>query len=87
MIEPLYFGKPTFVGPWTQNFKDVVRIFLRTGALVQVRQEEELWQAMREFLASPSRAEAAGASAREMIKICQGATQKTLELISGVLKA
>lgn len=87
MIEPLYFGKPTFVGPWTQNFKDVVRIFLRTGALVQVRQEEALWQAMREFLASPSRAEAAGASAREMIKSCQGATQKTLELVSQVLKA
>jgi 3-deoxy-D-manno-octulosonic-acid transferase len=87
MIEPLYFGKPTFVGPLTQNFKDAVQILLKTGALVQVKREEELWQAMREFLLSPQRAEAAGLSAREMINKHQGATQKTLEVISEVLKA
>ena len=85
MIESAYFGKPTIVGPMTQNFKDVVSIFLKSKALIQVKNADELLVAMRKLLANAKQAGAIGASAKRTIKQYQGATSKTIEAITGVL--
>ena len=42
MIEPCLCGKPTFVGPYTENFRPVMSDLLAADAIVQVKNAEEL---------------------------------------------
>ena len=42
MIEPCLCGKPTFVGPYTENFRPVMSDLLASGAIVQVADAAEL---------------------------------------------
>ena len=42
MIEPCLCGKPTFVGPFTENFRPVMSDLLAANAIVQVKDAEEL---------------------------------------------
>jgi 3-deoxy-D-manno-octulosonic-acid transferase len=42
MIEPCLCGKPTFVGPFTENFRPVMSDLLAAKAIVQVSDEAEL---------------------------------------------
>ncbi len=48
MIEPCLCGKPTFVGPFTENFRPVMSDLLSADAIVQVEDEEELDAGIRE---------------------------------------
>ncbi|MBI5149256.1 MAG: 3-deoxy-D-manno-octulosonic acid transferase [Candidatus Omnitrophica bacterium] len=86
MIEPLSFGKPTFVGPHTENFRDVVRIFEKTGALIRVEDGPGLIAQVRRVLADPPRLPVIAAAAIEESRKHQGATQRTLEIIGDILK-
>ncbi|MBI5415779.1 MAG: 3-deoxy-D-manno-octulosonic acid transferase [Candidatus Omnitrophica bacterium] len=86
MIEPLSFGKPTFVGPHTENFRDVVRIFEKTGALIRVEDGPGLIAQIRRVLADPSRLPVIAAAAIEEIRRHQGATRRTLEAIGDILR-
>ena len=47
MIEPFLCGKPTFVGPYTENFRPVMSDLLAADAIVQVRDEKELEDGIR----------------------------------------
>lgn len=42
MIEPCLCGKPTLVGPYTENFRPVMSDLLAADAIVQVKDEGEL---------------------------------------------
>ena len=42
MIEPCLCGKPTFVGPYTENFRPVMSDLLESEAIVQVKDAAEL---------------------------------------------
>ena len=42
MIEPCLCGKPTFVGPYTENFRPVMSDLLASEAIIQVNDAEEL---------------------------------------------
>ena len=46
MIEPCLCGKPTFVGPYTENFRPVMSDLLAADAIVQVKDEKELVEDM-----------------------------------------
>ncbi len=85
MIEAASFGKPTVVGPLTQNFKDAMDIFLKAGALMQVGDAQGLLKAIDHLLSDPQRARALGEKAKETVARYQGATAKTLEAISEIL--
>lgn len=86
MIESAYFGKPTIVGPLTQNFKDVVDIFKKSDALIEVQNEEQLFNEMLSLLKNPERAKKIGEAAKEVVREYQGATAKTLEAVAELLK-
>ncbi|PIW63160.1 MAG: hypothetical protein COW13_02260 [Candidatus Omnitrophica bacterium CG12_big_fil_rev_8_21_14_0_65_50_5] len=85
MIEPLVFGKPVFVGPLTQNFKDVVDIFLRENVLFRVESPEQLAEAMVRVLGDPYSLERIRRKAPEVIRSHQGAVQKLLEIVKKFL--
>lgn len=85
MIEPAYFGKPTIVGPLTQNFKDIVNILKRSDALIEVRNGEQLSNEMLALLNDPERARQIGEAAKRTVKEYQGATAQTVEAITRLL--
>ncbi len=85
MLEPLRYCKPTLVGPHTENFRDIVRIFLKTGALIEVKDKEELMNRMRRLLSDPKERLAGLTAAQEEFTRHQGATVKTMEGIAGIL--
>lgn len=81
MIEPGYFAKPIIVGPMTQNFKDIVDIFLEEKALVKVRDAEELQEELLDLWGNRVRRESLGMAAKRVVEKFQGATEKTLREI------
>ena len=65
MIEPCLCGKPTVVGPYTENFRPVMCDLLAADAVVQVKDESELVARLGELFADTALgARAAAAVAR-----------------------
>ncbi|MDD3375406.1 MAG: 3-deoxy-D-manno-octulosonic acid transferase [Candidatus Omnitrophica bacterium] len=85
IIEPAYFEKPIIVGPYMQNFKDITALFLQNNAIVQVKDKTEFAKELERLLEDPVCCEEQGRRAREVIEQYQGASEKTLDLISTVL--
>ena len=81
MIEPAFFGKPVITGPHTQNFKDVMAIFLREKAIVQVEDEAALLEDLTDLWDNAIRRESLGMAARRVVEKFQGATLKTIDEI------
>lgn len=52
MIEPCLCGKPTFVGPYTENFRPVMSDLLAADAIRQVKDAAELERGIRETVES-----------------------------------
>ena len=67
MIEPASFGKPTIVGPLTQNFKDVVNILKKSNALIEIQNGEQLSTEVLALLSNPERAREIGEAAKQAI--------------------
>ena len=79
MIEPCLCGKPTVVGPYTENFRPVMSDLLAADAIVQVPDEAALAQTFARWFAPAScdeakalgvRAAAAVASRRGVVPRC-----------------
>lgn len=85
MLEPLRYGKLTLVGPHTENFRDIVKTFLKTGALIEVKDKEGLMTHMRRLLSDPKERLAGLAATQEEFARHQGATVKTIEALAGIL--
>ena len=54
MIEPCLCGKPTLVGPYTENFRPVMSDLLASDAIIQVKDAQELEEKIVELLAADS---------------------------------
>ncbi len=85
IIEPAFFGKPILVGPMMENFREILETFLRNQAVIQVKDENELLVSLRQLLSDPAAAAALGDRARAVVKNSQGATQKTVDVLSRFL--
>ncbi len=80
-IEPCALGKPVVCGPNMQNFTDVVEIFRRYEALVQVRDVSELERTIRDLLLTPALREKLGRNALQAVRENRGAVDRTVEMI------
>jgi len=79
MIEPCLCGKPTFVGPYTENFRPVMSDLLAADAIVQVKDAAELKArlvAMFRGGAAPDDALALGERARKAVERRRGVVAK-----------
>lgn len=85
MLEPLALGKPTLVGPRTENFRDIVNIFTPTGALLEVNTPQEMIAQLRNLLYDPQRCERIGLEAQKEVARHQGATEATMRAIEEIL--
>ncbi|MBF0478622.1 MAG: 3-deoxy-D-manno-octulosonic acid transferase [Candidatus Omnitrophica bacterium] len=86
MIEPAAFGKPILVGPNTQNFKDVMTLFLSQKAIIRVKNPEELSVQIKYLLKSPKLRAQLGDAAKKTLEIGRGATDRTMAAIIDYLQ-
>ena len=78
MIEPCLCGVPTVVGPYTENFRPVMSDLLAADAILQVKDEAGLRQALLTNLSAEgqSAARALGERARAAVERRRGATER-----------
>ncbi len=85
MIEPAGYGAAVVVGPNTHNFRDIVEgLQFRDGIRV-IRQATELTDTVRELLRDTTTAQRQGKAAQAFVLTQQGATDRTLRLLTGLL--
>ena len=81
MLEPACFGVPTIAGPLTDNFKQVMEIFLEEGAIIQISDPAQLAEEVRDLLRNFVRYQSISSSARRVVRRYKGATTKTVQRI------
>lgn len=87
MLEPAAQGRAVVFGPHTSNFRTDVELLLSKDAAVQVASVQALPAALELLMASPERRRVLGENALGVIAENQGATERTLELITPLLGA
>ncbi len=80
-IEAAPVGTPIVVGPNMQNFKTLTREFLSRHALIQVSDEVELGEKLRELFASDEARKELGARAKETFESNLGAAHRTAKIV------
>ena len=85
MIEPCLCGKPTFVGPYTENFRPVMSDLLAADALIQVADAEELERRILEFASNKEKAQALGERATKAVERRRGVVAKCVSEIRSAL--
>jgi 3-deoxy-D-manno-octulosonic-acid transferase len=82
MIEPCMCGKPTVVGPYTENFRPVMSDLAARDAIVQVRDEAELGEKIRELFTDPGEL---GRRAAEAVELRRGVVAKCVNAVREAL--
>lgn len=82
MIEPCLCGKPTAVGPYTENFRPVMSDLLAADAIRQVKDEMELGEFVKSSFADDG---GLGARAAAAVERRKGVVPKCVEAIRRVL--
>lgn len=83
IIEPAQHGVPVLVGPYTENFRDIVSLFQSRDA-VRVVRPDELSRVVIELLAHETDRRALGRRALETLESQRGATRFTLEKLKAL---
>jgi 3-deoxy-D-manno-octulosonic-acid transferase len=81
MLEPAAYGVATCFGPNTWNFRDIVAQLLAVNGAVEVDDEAELSEFVRQALGDAEWAAALGERARQLVLSQQGATGRTVALL------
>jgi 3-deoxy-D-manno-octulosonic-acid transferase len=84
ILEPAQHGVPVLVGPNTSNFREIIRIFERGGAITVVT-PGSLSGELRHLLAHREERLRLGERAREMFLENTGATERTLRALQKLL--
>jgi 3-deoxy-D-manno-octulosonic-acid transferase len=81
ILEPLFFKKPVFFGPFMDHFREISDEVLRRGAGFQIREVEEMVLHAKTLLEDVSLKSNMGECGFQIIRDNRGATGKTLETI------
>lgn len=87
ILEPAQHGLPIVIGPHYENFRDVVDIFVRSGA-VRIVSADKLGAEFLALLsnhAERSGPESLGQRAAEVVRVQAGATERTLSAIENLM--
>jgi 3-deoxy-D-manno-octulosonic-acid transferase len=79
LLEPAYYRKPVFFGPYMHNFAFLAERFLQAGGARTAHEGEELVDMF--LMKDEPGLEIMGIKAREMLDSLQGATERTLRVI------
>lgn len=84
ILEPASLGKAILFGPYMFNFSDIVELFLKSDAAIQVHSAEELKNSIQNLLERPYRVMELGEKAKAIILANRGATKNCLESIRSI---
>jgi 3-deoxy-D-manno-octulosonic-acid transferase len=84
-LEPAQFGVPVVMGSSFENFRDVVGKMQAADGIRVVRNHDELGTAFRDLLSNREAALAMGERGRRVFEEQQGATQRAVEAIVGMV--
>src|SRR5581483_10665953 len=84
ILEPAQFAKPILIGPHYENFREIVRTFLASHAVLVVN-AEQLSAAVLRLLQQPHEATQLGSRAFHVVEGGRGSTQRTLAAIAELL--
>ncbi|HYY69370.1 MAG TPA: hypothetical protein VE734_06535, partial [Terriglobales bacterium] len=84
ILEPAQFGVATLVGPHTENFRDIIGIFKRAGAVKIVDPEGFAGELLRLLNDAGARQDFGGRAA-EVVRLHRGATERTLATLASLL--
>jgi 3-deoxy-D-manno-octulosonic-acid transferase len=82
VLEASLARKPVLFGPHMNNFKEIARLLKAAHGGLQVKDKEDLFRQMKILLENPSEAERIGDNGKFLLESNQGATEKTLKVIS-----
>jgi len=85
-LEPAALGKPVIFGPHMDNCRDIADSLVEAGGATTVADATELADAVRRLLADDGLRANTGLRAREAVQSGQGATERSLDLLAGLLE-
>jgi 3-deoxy-D-manno-octulosonic-acid transferase len=85
IVEPARFGVPVVVGPYTENFREIIETFRRADAVIVVN-KENLAATMLELLRDDANRAALGARAADVVRQNSGATARTVDALLALLQ-
>jgi 3-deoxy-D-manno-octulosonic-acid transferase len=85
-LEIAAHGKAVLFGPHMNNFREISTLLVNGGGAMMVRSEGELTEVLEELLSDEQKRVKMGRNARETLMRHQGATQRTLCALRGLLK-
>jgi 3-deoxy-D-manno-octulosonic-acid transferase len=84
LLEPAFYGKPIYFGPYMDNFTHLAEIFVNQGAALTIHNESELLDMY--LMQDKARLELMGHQARDTLLSLQGAAPKALKAIENLMK-
>lgn len=84
VLEPAFFGAPIVVGPYTDNFRDIMSLFRRAGALKE-SDGAGLASTFLEILSNDELRRTLGQNARRVLEEQRGATARTQAALEQLL--
>ena len=85
IIEPARFKKAVCFGPHMDNFSDVAEAFLQQGAMLMVKDGRDLEAGVSRIITQASYRQAMGERAQQVVLNNQGASERILDAIKGIL--
>jgi 3-deoxy-D-manno-octulosonic-acid transferase len=82
VLEASLVKKPVLFGPHMQNFKEIARLLRAAHGGLQVMDTDDLYRQMKILLENPSEAERIGDNGHHLLQENQGATKRTVSIIS-----
>lgn len=87
VIEPAAWGKAVVVGPNMENFPGIIEELVQAGAVIQVRDEQELEQNVRELLGDEGKRALHGRRAAEAVEARKGVLHESAQRVSALILA
>jgi len=84
VLEAAQFGRPILVGPYTQNFREVIEVFRKADALWVVT-PQSLTATVLRLLEDENERQALGRRAAEVMRLQLGATERTVSALLELL--
>src|SRR5262249_7322321 len=91
VVEPARYSKPIVTGPYTQNFRDMIGLFIRDEAIIQLKESDPaepagaLARELIRLLENPAEASAMGRPAHALAAGNQGATDRVIQAIRSIV--
>ena len=85
ILEPAFYGKPVFFGPYMKNFADLADSFIRGGAARIVRTDADLEEMF--FMRDEAMLRELGSRAAAVLASLGGATERTIQVIERFMGA